>query len=132
MLKVTVEDVALTPATVPLSKSMPVVKPVEEAQVTTYPVMPPETEPPPPVWSETQVKLPEESLCRILALMGRLEGQKYVNPLIVVVAAEKVTAPVTPKVEPTFTLPPAVTVRKEVPLDDATMSKFAEGAVDVP
>jgi len=34
-LKLTVEEVALTPATVPLSNKTPVVRPVEEAQVVT-------------------------------------------------------------------------------------------------
>lgn len=49
MLKLMLDDVAFCPATVPLSSRVPIVAPVEEAQTITYPLVPPESVPPPPV-----------------------------------------------------------------------------------
>ena len=47
MLKLTVEEVALTPATVPLSKRIPVVKVEADDQIAALPAAPPESEAPP-------------------------------------------------------------------------------------
>ncbi len=45
-LNATVEDVAFTPATVPLSSNVPVVKAVEDNHVATLPIVPPDKDPP--------------------------------------------------------------------------------------
>ena len=75
-LKETVDDVALTPATLPLSFKIPVLKVLVPLQTVTKPATPPLTLPPPPLWSVTQARLPEASLCKILLLAGKPVGQK--------------------------------------------------------
>ena len=66
---------AFTPATVPLSIKMPVLTVVVPVHTVTKPLVPPANVPPAPVWSVTQERFPEESLCRILLVSGRAEGQ---------------------------------------------------------